>query len=100
LHQDSRPRPTQIYPVKQIAAELIDRIVKVYPGNHIQLNEITQKGSYSIIKITINLEGITPMIFSLIGKQFKNLPLVLSTINVTYNNGQLTGPITLEGLGS
>ncbi len=98
--QDRR-KPGKIYPISQLVAALIDSVVVVYPGNHVLLSDLTQKGVYSTIKITITLEAVTPLVLSLIAEQIKHLPLVLNNITITsVSNGQLSGTIILEGLGS
>lgn len=97
----NRLKPKVIYSLNNTIATLIDRIVLIYPGNHIQLGELKSEVVYSSIKINIMLESVTPIILALIGEQLKDLPLILTEIRLgTISNGQLTGTITLEGLGN
>jgi hypothetical protein len=101
LELKNRMKPKKIYPLEDISAAVLDRVSVVYPGNHVKLNEFTQKGVYSTVKITITLEEVTPLVLSLIGQQLRHLPLVLTAISITgVRNGQLSGLIILEGLGS
>ncbi len=99
IQMKNRSKTNKIYPISAITAAIIDRITVVYPGNHVQINETTQKGVYSTTKMTITLDGATPVVLSLIGQQLEHLPLVLDNISVTMVNGQLSGTIILEGLG-
>lgn len=96
----NRPIPRQIYPVKQVMGNFIDNLSRVYPGNHMQMGEITNKGSFTRIIFTIMLDHVTPVVVALIGAQLKDSPMVLQKINFAVENGNLTGSITLEALGS
>lgn len=95
-----RPIPRKIYTLKLIVARLTDNIAVVYPGNHLQLGEFTNRNVFTDLAITITLDNVSPGLLAMIGEQFKDLPIVLRGMKLTVNEGNLTGSITLEALGS
>jgi len=95
-----RTVPTYIYPLKSVLAHFIDRLSNVYPGNHLKLGTFDNKGVYSDVPITIDVEDISPIVLSLIGEQFKGLPIIVQTLSVTLDKGSLTGTINIDALGS
>ena len=94
-----RPLPTKIYPLQAIIARLTDRIATIYPGNHLQLSTITDKGSYKITTITINFADISPMVFKLIGLQLKGLPFTLKSISLKIGSN-FSGAILVDAFGN
>jgi hypothetical protein len=96
----NRPIPTQIYPMKQVIAQFVDKMVRVYPGNVLKLGNFVSKGKYTDVTVTISVDSISPATLVLIGEQTKDLPFVLQGINVDVNNGALTGSINFDALGS
>lgn len=95
-----RPVPRHIYAVKEVIGKFVDKLATVYPGNKLQIGEMASKGVYLDVNVIINLEGISPVVFGLIGDQFKDLPFVLQKLDMTMDKGNLTGSITMEALGS
>ncbi len=96
-----RPKPTKIYKIKDVIAVFIDRLSTVYPGNHLTLGDFTSKGPFKDVLITITLENMRPLVLQLIGKQFRDLPLVLQNIKLSTQQGNaFNGSITIEALGS
>lgn len=95
-----RPIPTKIYGATDVVAAITDHLMNIYPGNHIKLDDFASKGVYTQIPLTITVTDVTPMIVDMIGKQLKDLPVVLQSINLTYDGGKLNGTILLETLGS
>jgi hypothetical protein len=100
INPHQRPMPTTIYPLKNVLAQLIDKIASVYPGNNMKISSFQLKGVFTDVAITINFNTISPAILSLISEQFKGLPLVLRAISATVDKGNLSGSINLEALGN
>ncbi|RDI46532.1 hypothetical protein [Aquicella lusitana] len=100
LTMPNRPVPNRIYPIKQVIGELVDRLADVYPGNNLRLGNFLNKGVFTQVTMTLTLTDVTPVILALIGEQLKGLPLVLSKVNLTVTNGNFSGSITIEALGS
>jgi hypothetical protein len=98
----NRSKPTKIYGIKDVIALFIDRLATVYPGNHLTLSDVTSKGKFKDVSITMALENVSPLVMQLIGKQFRDLPLVLHDIklNMQQGNNTFNGSITIEALGS
>lgn len=96
----SRERPRNIYPLKEVMGRLVDRIKDIYPGNVLAIAEIKDQGAYQNLKFTLNLTDVSPMALKLIGEQFNDLPLVLENIELTIENGNINGLISLQALGS
>lgn len=95
-----RPIPTKIYPLKQIIGNFVDKLSTVYPGNHFKLSDFTNKGVFTDVIFTVSFDSVTPAVLVLIGDQSKDLPFVLQEIKLDVKEGNLTGSINLEALGS
>lgn len=90
-----------IAPVRDLIAGLIDNLSYILPGNTIKMNNIIDKGKYNEASITITFSQITLSTLGLIGEQLKQLPMVLSSVDMqTTGDGSLSGTITLKVLGS
>src|SRR3990167_1727737 len=98
--QLNRLTPTDIHPLKEVIANLIDRLSYVNPKNDIVLGTYTDKGRFSEVDVTINFDNVSPTALQLIGDQFRMLPLTLSKVSIKYDNGYLSGSIVLKALGN
>lgn len=98
--QLNRLPPREIYAIKEVLGELIDRLSYVLPGNNLTLTPGVDKGKYTEVNMTLTVTDVSIDTLDLIGQQLKTLPLVLSKINVTYNNGYISGTINLKALGN
>lgn len=97
---NNRPVPTKIYPLDEVVANIVDNLSTIYPGNHVTLGQFQKKGDYTQVTMTINFSNISPLVLTLIAKQLKDLPLTLQNITLSVNNGNLTGSIIMDALGS
>ncbi len=95
-----RGAATSISPLQKVIAEVIDRISTVIPGNNLTLGNTMNKGNFSEAELTIIFNTLTIDTFSLLGEQFKGMPLVLTKVSLTINNGALSGTIILKALGN
>lgn len=95
-----RPEPTTISDTDQIIAEMLDRLATVLPGNNEAIGNSSSKGRYRETEITINFDSINLDTLALLGEQLKGLPLVLTKVIATVQNGSFTGTITLKVLGN
>lgn len=95
----NRAVPTVIYPLKQLIAEIVDRMGRFYPGNHFSI-EAANKGAYSDAKITLNFDGFSPAIVMLMGQQINKLPVVVRAITIRVDHGLLSGTMVFDALGS
>jgi hypothetical protein len=101
LTMANRPSPKKIYAVNEIVAVLIDKLAVVYPGNHLTMNDFVKKGMMTSISFTLSLDKVTPLNLELIGKQLKDLPLMVHDITLNAQKGNsYNGSITMEALGS
>lgn len=100
LHLTNRQFPAKIFPLKDVVANFIDRLSKVYPGNHIKLNDFENRGVYTNVQMTLLIDQITPILLTLIGQQFKDLPFSLQSIIFDIDQGSLTGTIIIDALGN
>lgn len=100
LRLENRRFPAKIYPVKDVIATFIDKLSKVYPGNHLKLNDFESKGVFTNVQVTVMVDAITPVLLTLIGKQFKDLPFSLQSIVFDIDQGSLTGTIIIDALGN
>jgi hypothetical protein len=97
---EKRAVPTKIYQIKEVIAQIVDRLSDVYPGNHLKLGAFANKGVYTEVPLTISINNVSPALFDLIVKQFKGLPMVLQSATFNVSNGSLTGTIIINALGS
>ncbi|MHB1221551.1 MAG: hypothetical protein ACYC0J_06120 [Gammaproteobacteria bacterium] len=100
MRLNNRVAAKAIYPTREVVGALIDRIATVYPGNVLQLASINAKGGYSDIPMNIKIEQATPLVIRMIGNQLHGLPVVLQGMKMTVKDGQLTGSISIDVLGS
>lgn len=84
----------------EVIAKLIDRLTQVMPGNILKPDKIVSQSKFLQQQLTISFTGISPTTLDLIGKQFTSLPLVLSNVTITVENGSLSGSIVLNALGN
>lgn len=96
---NNRPPPTTINKIRDVLASLIDRLSYVIPGNPIKIGTSENQGQYLQTSLSIEFSDISLTTLALIGKQFKGLPLVLSSAMITMNNGFVSGSIALTVLG-
>lgn len=97
----NRPFPNKIYPLKDVIAKFVDDLAHIYPGNHLKLSAITNKGSYGIISVTLNIDqNVTPAILALIANALRDLPFNLKKMDLEITNGTFVGTINLEALGA
>jgi hypothetical protein len=98
---DNRKPVINIYPLNEIIATIVDRLVAVYPGNHMELGDFIQKGKFTTVPVKVTFNSISPMLLALFGEQLIGLPLVMHDIAITVEeNGNLTGSFTMDALGN
>lgn len=95
-----RPVTTTISPLQQVIAETLDRISNVIPGNNLTLGPVADRGGYLETQYNISFESLTLDTLNLLGEQLKGLPLVLVKLNLTIDNGAVSGAIVLTALGN
>ncbi len=102
LNAASAPRtpPTDISSLQSVIATILDRLSTVVPGNNLTLGPTFDKGKFSEAPISIVFSSLTLNTFLLMGEQLRGLPLVLSKVSITINNGLLSGTIFLKALGN
>lgn len=97
----NRDKPKTIYKLDQVLADFMDKLYRVYPGNHIRLNTFSKKGNYSVQEFAIELTEVSPSQFNLIAQQFRGLPLNFTlTILRLDENSNLSGSLLMEALGT
>lgn len=94
-----RPKPREVYPVKQTLAIFVDRLVKVYPGNNVSLEMNSAPAPVSSYSMKVSIKQLAPEILLLVGQQTKGLPLILDEISLRSQNALLDGTITLKAIG-
>jgi hypothetical protein len=100
VRESDRPVPQQIYPLKQVLGSLVDNVAAVYPGNHLRLDQFTNRGVFTEVTVTISVDKISPSILAVIAQQLKDLPLSLQSLEMSVEDGSLTGSIIVDALGS
>jgi hypothetical protein len=98
--QLNRLPPTEIHSLKAVLGNLIDRLSYVLQGNNLTLLPAANRGEYSEVNLALNLNGISLNTLNLVGKQFQSLPLTMSKLTLTFDNGYLSGTINLKALGN
>jgi len=95
-----RPETQTISPLQQVIAELLDRLSTVTPGNNMKLGTVIDRGRFFETQLTIYCTDITLETLDLMADQLAGLPLVLVKMNLTINNGTVTGNLVLNALGN
>ncbi|MHB1948372.1 MAG: hypothetical protein ACYCQI_09690 [Gammaproteobacteria bacterium] len=95
----NRRPPTSYSKLDSVVAALIDSMSYVIPGNNLDVAEPVNKGKYAERQITITFSDISTTTFDLIGRQLRNLPLILTKMSINIGNGRLSGTIVLKALG-
>ncbi|OGT45900.1 MAG: hypothetical protein A3E83_02325 [Gammaproteobacteria bacterium RIFCSPHIGHO2_12_FULL_41_20] len=96
----SREAPTTINALQDVIAAIIDRVSSIIPGNNVKLGSYTRYGSFTQVPITIKINEMSPAVLGLLAQQIKGLPLVLSDVSLTVNQGSLSGTLVFQALGS
>jgi len=95
----ARGTPKQVFLIDRVISSLIDKIAPILPGNTLNIAPFQSKGSYKLTIVQLNFPIISPTILLLLSEQFKDMPLVLTKLSITLNDG-LTGTIYLQALGN
>lgn len=96
----NREKSDIIYPVQQVVYTLIDRINRVLPERSVSLGNSIALPYYKSTNLSIQLNGVSPDVLVLIGKQLANLPVQLNSVQLNINDGLLSGTIQLTVLGN
>ncbi len=96
----NRMPPAAISPMTQVVAVLLDRVANVISGNTISLDTITNKGRYQEVTLKVTFSDVSPATFALLGNQFAQLPLILSSVKISVESGNVSGTINLKALGN
>lgn len=91
--------PSQIYPLDRVIMNLIDRMAVFMPGNAVKVGAYKIGPAYKESDLRIELQEISPGLLFMVGEQFKDLPLTLTSLTLKINHG-LTGTILLRALGN
>lgn len=91
--------PIKIYPLDQVIASLIDRLLPIVPGNILKVGAFKDKKVFKTSDLVINLTEVSPDVVIMIAEQLKGLPVVLTGMTLKINHG-LTGMINLQALGN
>lgn len=96
----SRSKVNKIYSIQEVLAVIIDRLVKVYPGNNVQIAEVASQGSFSSIDTSINITDLSLSRLAMVAKQLQGLPLVIVKIMLNNGGSSFNGVINMKLLGS
>jgi hypothetical protein len=96
----NRANVKTISSLQQVIAEVIDRIAPVSPGNNLTLSQTMDRGRFLETQLTITFASLSLEMVNLLAEQLKGLPLILVKLNVTVNNGTLSGILVLKALGN
>jgi hypothetical protein len=96
----SRQPPQVIYNAQQVTKRIIDNIIKLLPGQAINVQSIENQGRYKRIQVEISLQQVSPNLFNLICYGLLYLPVVLKEVKLTETQGLFSGRLTLTVLGN
>lgn len=96
---NNRLPPKQIYPIKEVITQLIDRLSRVYPGNNMTLTS-SNKNNFTNISMNLSLSNVSVALLKIIGEQFKDLPIILQNVTLSIKDSEISGLITIDVLGS
>lgn len=96
----NRYPPMTINQLNEVIANLTDRLSYIIPGNPLTVGDIKVQGRYKETDITITFADTSISLLTIIGQQLRTLPLVLTSVDMTTSNGNLSGTIVLKALGN
>lgn len=97
----SRAAPQTIYTLRPLVYYLIDRINQILPQRGITLGDINHYDNYKTANLALQLTNVAPSVLALIGRQFINLPVKITKIQVTPGKGGLlSGMVGITVLGN
>lgn len=97
---DSRPKPKTISSTQHVVARIIDNMLRIMPGQTVNIENITNHGIYRVANINISYHDVTPDVLRLIGDNLAGLPIKLDNASASIDNGLLSGTIKLTVLGN
>jgi hypothetical protein len=90
----------ELYPLQDSIEKFIDRLIVVYPGNNLRIEEPVSQGAYVQQNVVINISEATAPLLKMIGQQMQDLPIIIKEIKLTAEEAGLSGSINLTFLGS
>ncbi len=96
----SRPKPTTIYNLRQILAEIFDDTHLFLPGSTVTFSSPTAQGKFSSSTVTVNFNNLASPILNLYGRVLKDKPVVLESMTFNLQGGLLSGQMKLTVLGA
>lgn len=100
LQLELRPITRDITSLQDSIEKFIDRLISVYPGNNLRIDQPSSQGSYSEQNVVLTLDSATPALLKMIGQQMQDLPMVIKKITLTSSDSGLSGSINLTFLGT
>lgn len=96
-----RQAPGTIYVLRNVVANLIDKVNLVMPGSAVKINVQTQYSNYKEMKLVIIFSGVSLDMLLLLGEQLANLPFVLNDSELSISSeGDVSGQLLLTVLGN
>lgn len=94
-----RTKPDEIYDTQKIMEYLIDHLDNLLAKRSVQIDGTEEKGSTKVVQLSVNMSKVSPEIIELIGEEFKNLPIVINSMDLQLNAGLIEGTIQLSVWG-
>ena len=79
--------------------QLTQRLAKVLPAEAIQIGRVQQHGVYHEQQLELKFQALSPDVLRLIGKAFEYLPVSMSDMHASINNGLIDGKFHLSVWG-
>ena len=95
-HISDRLAPKKAVVIQASLDLFLKRMAKVLANDAVHINATRRHGSVNETQMTLDLRALSPDLLDLIGHEFDDLPISLSSINMHFRNGLIDGKIRLS----
>ena len=82
-------------PITETTQQVTQRLSQVLTADAIQIRRAPDENNLKKSMVTLKIRGLSPDLLTLIGEEFENLPLTLSSMTLTVKAGLVNGEIRL-----
>lgn len=100
IHVPNRQPPDKIYNIKDMVAEMYDRLRMVVQSDSISIGSTSVRSNFVEMNMSVSISGLTPTVVDFIAQQFADLPVTLDNLSFNINEGLMTGTIDFTVVGA
>lgn len=85
-----------ILPMTDVMNTFVHRFSRLLAADAIHVGSVRQDGELQATSIKLTIHALSPDLLALVGEEFKNLPLTLSSADLSIEDGLINGTIQLS----